>query len=205
MNTGNANDWLTPPQEAAEDVVSVREAARAVGVTVAVLAAWIAGGQLTAQAASHGRRVSLAAVRALRPPHDPQIPAEALLVSDAARVVGVSRERIMSWTRRGLLPSWQGRHGCLVREADVHALAQQRAVPAAAAGTDPVPPAALLLIGDAARLTGVSRGCLYTWVKKGLVPAWPEPGRGRRVRFADVMAQAEQQRRTRSLRPRREP
>jgi len=65
-------------------------------------------------------------VRALSAPLDPKAPPEALLVYGVARALGVSRDRITGWARRGVLPSWQGRHGLLVRIVDARAVAQRQ-------------------------------------------------------------------------------
>jgi len=130
MSTGKADGEQTAGQDAPEDLVTVREAAQAVGVTPQAVRGWINGGRLTAYAQSHpqGRRVSLAAVRALSAPRDPQAPPEAVLVYEVARAVGVPKGRIRVWVRQGLLPRWQSYHGLLVRAADVRALAQKRGV-----------------------------------------------------------------------------
>jgi len=179
------------------DLVSVREAARAVGVTPAAVYQWIKRGQLAVQPSSSGRRVSLAAVQARVPPPAPPGPADAVPIYEALRLTDVTRRHIETWVTQGRLPSWRGRYGPLVRVADVQNLAQQRAMAAAAAGDGtPMPPDALL-IWDVVRLSGVTKSRLYLWMKKGLLPVWPGSGTGRRVRLADVVALAE--------RPEREP
>jgi len=146
------------------------------------------------------RRVSLAAVRALCAPSDPQTPPDARLVYEVAQAVGLDRDRIRVWAQRGLLPSWQGRHGMLVRVADVRALAQ----PPAPEGGPPMPTDARL-IREAVRLAGVSRNQVYSWITRGLLPVWPASGSRRRVRLADVLALAELSRRSLPLTPQREP
>ncbi len=123
---GTADSGQTAGQDAPEDLVSVREAALAVGLTAPALHYWIRQGRLTSQPGPGVRLVSLAAVRALAAPPDLQAPPEAVLVYDVARAVGLSKGRIRSWAERGLLPSWRGRHGLLVRKADVRALAQKQ-------------------------------------------------------------------------------
>jgi len=116
------------PQAVPADLVSVRDAAQAVGLTAPAVHRWIRSGWLTVPPGPGVRRVSLGAVRALCAPSDPQTPPEARLVYDVAQAVGLDRERIRIWAQRGLLPSWQSRHGRLVREADVRALAQKQGV-----------------------------------------------------------------------------
>jgi len=128
MSTGTADGGQTASQDASEDLVSVREAAQAVGLKAPALHYWIRQGRLTSLPGPGVRLVSLSAVRALSAPRDPQAPPEAVLVYDVARAVGLPKDRIRSWARRGLLPAWQSHHGLLVRETDVRALAQQRGV-----------------------------------------------------------------------------
>ncbi len=123
---GTADSGQTAGQDAPEDLVSVLEAAQAVGVMDSTVYGWIKSGRLTASGPRRGRRVSLAALRALCAPLDPQTPPEALLVYDVARTVGLPKGRIRGWARRDLLPSWQSRHGLLVRESDVRAVAQKQ-------------------------------------------------------------------------------
>jgi len=123
---GTADGGQTAGQDAPEDMVSVREAAQVVGLKAPALHYWIRQGRLTSQPGPGVRRVSLAAVRALCAPLDPQTPPEARLVYEVARVVGVPKGRIWIWAQRSLLPSWHGSHGLLVREVDVRALAQKR-------------------------------------------------------------------------------
>ncbi len=127
---GAADGEQTMGQDAPEDLVSVPDAAQAVGVTDSSVQSWIRRGRLTAYAQPfpQGRRVSLAAVRALCAPRDPQAPPEARLAAVAARAVGLLKGRIRVWARQGLLPSWQSHRGLLVRPDDVRALAQKRGV-----------------------------------------------------------------------------
>jgi len=127
---GTADGGQMTPQAAPEDLVSVREAAQAVGVVAGTVHSWVKAGRLTAyaQPSPQGRRVSLAADRALSAPSDPQTPPEARLVYEVARAVGVGKWHLTRWAQRGLLPSWRGPHGLLVREADVRALAQKQGV-----------------------------------------------------------------------------
>ncbi len=86
---GAADDRQTAGQDAPEDLVRVREAAQAAGVTPGAVQSWIRRGLLTASAQPpRGRRVSLAAVRALAEPLDSQTPPEAVLVGTVARAGG---------------------------------------------------------------------------------------------------------------------
>jgi len=126
MSTGKADSEQTAGQQVPEDLVTVWEAAQAVGLTPHAVHRWIRRGWLTVQPGPGMRLVSLTAVRALCAPSDPQTPPEARLVYEVAQAVGMDKERIRIWARRGLLPSWQSRHGRLVLEADVRTLAQQR-------------------------------------------------------------------------------
>jgi len=128
MSVGKADSEQRAPQEAPGDRVIIREAARAVGVTPSAVHTWIKRGRLTVHASPQGGWVSLAAVHALCAPPDPQTPPEARPIYEAARTVGVPRALIASWMRWRLLPTWEGRHGRVVRPADVRALAQQRGV-----------------------------------------------------------------------------
>jgi len=188
---GTAGSGQTAGQDAPEDLVSVREAAQAVGFSPAAVHSWVTAGRLAVPMSSQGRRVSLAAVRALCAPADPQTPPEARLVYEVAQAVRLDRDRIRGWARRGLLPSWHGSHGLLVREVDVRALAQQSgALDSAATAHTPLP-SDFLLISDAARQAGMSRGRLYTWIRHGVAPVWPETGGRSHVRLADVMALVE--------------
>jgi len=113
-------------QDALSDLVTVWEAAQAVGLTAHAVHRWIRSGLLTVQPGPGVRRVSMSAVRALCAPSDPQTPPEARLVYEVAQAVGMDKERIRIWAQRGLLPSWRGRHGLLVRESDVRAVAQKQ-------------------------------------------------------------------------------
>ncbi len=188
---GTADGGQAVGQEAPVDLVSVREAARVAGVTPSTVHAWIKSGRLPAQAAQHGRLVSLSAVHALRAAPDPQAPDEARPVSEVAPAVGVPPWRIAGWLRRGLLPSWRGRYGRLVLVEDVRALAQQRTTRLSAAGAATPMPADALFIRDVVRLSGVTKGRIYAWMRRGLLPFWPGTGTGQRVRLADVLALAE--------------
>jgi len=128
-------------QVAPENLVSVRAAAQAAGVTPAAVYTWIRRGQLAVQSSSSGLRVSLSAVQALVPPPAPPAPADAVAIYEALRLTDVTRRHIETWIRQGRLPSWQGRYGRLVLAEDVQALAQQNAVSAPAAGdSTPLPP-----------------------------------------------------------------
>ncbi len=123
---GTADGEQTAGQDAPEDLVSVREAAQAVGFSVASVNNWIKSGWLTVLPSPQGRWVSMSAVRALRAPPDPQTPPEARQARKVARAVGLPSRYMQAWMGRGLLPSWQSQHGLLVREADVRALAQKQ-------------------------------------------------------------------------------
>jgi len=120
------------PQPGPEDLMTVREAAQAVGLQAGAVRSWIARGMLTVQASRQGsRRVSLAAVQALCVATELQAPEEARLVAEVAELAGVPTPRISVWLRQGLLPNWQSPHGLLVRPADVLALVERsgRALP----------------------------------------------------------------------------
>jgi len=201
VSTGKADGGQTAGQDAPEDLMTVREAAQAAGVTPGSVQSWIRRGLLTTYAQPpQGRQVSLAAVRALAAPLDPQTPPEAVLVGTVARTVGLPPGRIRNWAQRGLLPSWRGPHGLLICEVDVRAVALH-----SAAGGDTPPPSDALLIRDAARLSGLSRDRLYTWTKQGLLPVWRGAEGGQRVRLADVTALAERHGRGLPLHPRGAP
>jgi len=126
MMAGTADGGQTAGQAVPEDLMTVREAAQAVGVTAPAAHHWIRQGRLTSHPGPGVRLVSLAAVRVLCAPRDPQVPPEAVLVYDVARAVGLPKDRIRSWAKRGLLPSWQSHHGLLVCLADVRALAHRQ-------------------------------------------------------------------------------
>ena len=189
-----------------EDLVSVRDAAQAVGATDTTVRTWIARGHLPAYPvlppAPITIQVSLAAVRALTPPRDPQTPPDALPIFAVARAAGVPRALIASWMRWGLLPTWEGRHGALLRVADVRALAEQRGrLPRSdEAGEDavalndssPAAPADLMSVREAARAVGMTPSAVQTWIRRGRLSAQPGP-LGRRVSLADVQAIASQQ------------
>jgi len=174
------------PQAVPADLVRVREAAQAVGLTPSAVHTWVKRGLLTAQPGPGVRRVSLAAALALVPPPDPAAPADAVALYDAIRLTGASRTRIVAWVRQGRLPSWRGPYGRMVRVADVLALAQ----PPAPGGGPPIP-ADARLIREAARQAGVTTDQVYKWVRRGVLPVWPGSGTGRRVRLADVLALVE--------------
>ncbi len=193
------------PQTVPLDLVSVREAAQAIGLTPTTVHSWIQRGRLTVQPGAGVRRVSLAAVRALVAPPDPATPADAGSIYEALRLTDVTRRHIETWARQGRLPSWHGRYGMIVRVADVQNLAQQRAM-AAAAGRESTPlPADARLIREAARLAGLSSDRLYSWIKRGLLPVWSGSRAEQRVRQADVLALADLSRRSLPLTPQREP
>ena len=192
------------PQPVPEDLVSVREAAQALGMSVVTIYSWIRQGRVAVYPGPRGWLISVAAAQPHAPPH-PATPADAVALYEAIRITGAPRHRIVVWVQQGLLLSWRGPHGRLVRVADVQALAQQRAMATAAAGeSTPLPPDALL-IREAARRSGLSRDRLYSWIKRGLLPVWLAPGVGQRVRLADVLALAELSRRSLPLTQQREP
>ncbi len=202
---GMADGGPTEGQDPPEDLVSVREAAQAVGIAPSTVHGWIKSGRLTAQPSLSGRRVSLAAVQSLAAPLGPDTPADAVAIFEVLRLMDVPSHTIVAWVTQGRLPSWHGRYGMLVRVADVQALAQQRAMMTAAAGDGtPLPPDALS-VRDAARLSGLSRERLYMWTKQGLLPVWLAPGGGQRVRLADVTVLAERHGRGLPLQPRGAP
>jgi len=202
---GTAGSGQTAGQDAPEDLVSVREAAQAAGVTPAAMYKWIKSGRITAQPSPSGRRVSLAAVQALVTPPAPPAPADAVAIYEALRLTDVTRRHIETWVTQGRLPSWHGRYGMVVRVADVQNLAQQRAMAAAAAREDTPMPADARLIREAARLAGVDTGRLYSWIKRGLLPVWPGTGSGQRIRLADVVALVERPAHALPPRPERKP
>jgi len=192
------------PQAAPGDLMTVREAAQAVGVMPSTVRSWFRRGRLTAQHGPGVQRVSLAAVQALATPPAPPAPpapADAVAVYEALRHTDVSRSTIAIWLKQGRLPSWPGRYGTVVRVVDVQALAQQRAMTAAAAGDGTPMPHDACLIRDAARLSGLSRDRLYLWTKRGLLPVWLAPGGGQRVRLTDVTVLAERHGRGLPLQP----
>jgi len=114
------------PQEAPEDLVSVREAAQAVGFSITAVNNWIKREMLTAHPSPRGRRVSVSAVRTLCAPPDPQTPADSRPTREVARAVGLPSWRLQAWAGQGLLPSWRTPHRLLVRESDVRAVAQKQ-------------------------------------------------------------------------------
>jgi len=191
MMGGTADGGPIAAQQAPEDLVSVREAAQAVGVSPDAVQAWIKRGRLTVQPSPSGRRVSLAAVRALVAPPDPHAPADAVAIYEALRLTDVTRRNIETWVTQGRLPRWRGRYGPLVRVGDVQALAQQRAMTVVVAGDGTPLPADALSIRDVGRLSDVTKSRIYMWMKKGLLPVWPGSGTGQRVRLADVTVLAE--------------
>ncbi len=179
------------PQAAPGDLMTVREAAQAVGVSADAVQAWIRRGRLTAQSDPGVRRVSLAAVQALVTLSAPHTPADAVAIYEALRHTDVSRSIILTWVKQGRLSTWRGRYGTVVRVADVQALAQQRATWLSAAGEATPMPADALFIRDVVRLSGVAKSRIYTWMRRSLLPVWPGTGSGQRVRLADVVALAE--------------
>jgi len=176
------------PQEVPEDLMTVREAAPAVGVSPDAVQAWIRRGQLTAQPGPGVRLVSLAAVQALVALPAPHTPADAVAIYEALRHTDVSRSIILTWVKQGRLSTWRGRYGRLVLVEDVRALAQQRTTRLSAAGEATPMPADALFIRDVVRLSGVTKSRIYTWLRRGLLPVWPGSGSGQRVRLADVLA-----------------
>jgi len=114
------------PSPAPMDLVSVRAAAKAVGVTMTVVEGCIDRGRVTVHPSPSGRRVSLAAVGALCALLDAQMPPEAHTLDEVARAVRLASWHIVLWVQQGLLPSWRGPRGLLVCEGDVRALAKKR-------------------------------------------------------------------------------
>jgi len=204
MSAGRADTDQTADQTP-EDLVRVRDAAQAVGVTDATVRTWIARGHLPAYPmlppAPISIQVSLAAVRALRPPRDPQTPPDALPIFAVARATGVPRALIASWMRWSLLSTWEGRHGALLRVADVRALAEQRGRlrrsdevgedAVARNDTRPAAPADVMSVREAARAVGMTPSAVQTWIRRGRLSAQPGP-LGRQVSLADVQAIASQ-------------
>jgi len=188
---GTADGGQTAGQGAPEDLMSVREAAQAVGFTPPTVQLWIRSGRLIAQPSPRGRRVSLAAVRAVCAPCDPQTPPEARLVYEVAQAARVDKDRIRIWVRQGLLPSWSGPHGMLVREADVRAVAQQQAEARRRArdrNDSPQPgPEALVSVREAAHAVGLTPGVVHSWIARGMLPVRASR-QGRRVSLSAVHA-----------------
>jgi len=188
---GTADGGQTVGQDAPENLVSVREAAQAVGFTPPTVQLWIRSGRLIAQPSPRGRRVSLAAVRAVCAPCDPQTPPEARLVYEVAQAARVDRERIRIWVRQGLLPSWSGPHGMLVREADVRAVAQQQTKARRRAldrNDSPQPgPEDLVSVREAAHEVGLTPGAVRSWIARGML-AVRASRQGRRVSLSAVHA-----------------
>ncbi len=193
------------PQAVPADLVSVREAARVAGVMPSTVHSWVKRGRLTAQPGTGVRLVSQAAVQALVPPPDPQVPADAVAIYEVLRLTDVTRRHIETWVTQGRLSSWHGRYGMVVRVVDVQNLAQQRAMMTAAAREDTPMPADVLSIRDVGRLCGVTESRIYNWIKRGLLPVWPGTGSGQRIRLADVLALVERPDRALPPRPKREP
>ncbi len=193
------------PQAAPGDLMTVREAAQAVGVSADAVHAWIRRGRLTAQSGPGVCRVSLAAVQALVTLPAPHTPADAVAIYEALRHTDVSRSIILTWVKQGRLSTWRGRYGTVVRVADVQALAQQRATWLSAAGEATPMPADAVFIRDVVRPSGVAKSRIYTWMRRGLLPVWPGTGTGQRVRLADVLALAELSRRSLPLTLQRAP
>ncbi len=190
----NDSSQVTPA-----DLVTVREAAQALAISVATIYSWIRQERVAVYPGPRGWLISVAAAQALAAPPDPAAPADAVALYEAIRITGASRHRIVVWVKQGLLLSWRGPHGRLVRVADVRALAQR---PAVADGL-PMPPDARL-IREAARHAGVDTSRLYSWITRGLLPVWPGTGTGQRVRLADVLALVERPDRALPPRPERE-
>ncbi len=119
-------------QQAPDDLVFVKEAARDTGIPFSQLYRRIKHGELAAQKTPRGLVVSLSAVRRLVAADTSTAPLPALSGADAtdwmpvlqaAMVAGVSRATLHWWVRKGLIPTQQGRYGTLVRPGDVRALA----------------------------------------------------------------------------------
>ncbi len=186
MSTGKADGGQMEAQDAPDDLVSVPEAARTSGVRVETLYSWIRQGRVAVYPGRCGRLVSLTAVRVLVSLHDSDVPADAIPLTDALRLTGVTRRDLVTWLKRERLPRWHGRRGRLVRVADMRALAEH-----VAAGGDTLMSPDALLSREAARLSGLTGDRLYTWTRRGLLPAWRKAEGGQRVRLADVTALAE--------------
>ncbi len=120
------------PQQASDDLVLVKEAARDTEILISWIYRWIKRGELAAQKTPSGLVVSLSAVRRLVAADTSTAPLPALSGADAtdwmpvlqaAMVAGVSRATLHWWVRKGLIPTQRGRYGTLVRPGDVRALA----------------------------------------------------------------------------------
>ncbi len=106
-------------QVAPADLVTVREAAQALGISVATISSWIRQGRVAVSPGPRGWLISVAAAQALAAPPHPATPADAVALYEAIRITGASPHRIVVWVKQGLLLSWRGPHGRLVRVADV--------------------------------------------------------------------------------------
>ena len=201
---GTADGGQTVGQDAPEDLVSVREAAQAVGVAPSTVHGWIKSGRLTVQPGVGVRRVSVAAAQALIAPPDPATPADAVAIYEVLRLTDVSRRTIVAWVKKGRLPSWPGRYGMLVRVADVRTVAQQLGALDSTTGEAMLLPPDSLPIREAALQAGVIRASLYNWGRQGLLSVWSGTESGQRVSQADVVALAQRSDRALPSRPERE-
>jgi DNA-binding transcriptional MerR regulator len=119
------------------DLVTVDEAAQLAGVSPVTVQRWVARGYVPTQPHTHGRLVSLVAVRALAaagvaracpsaaPRELPDDDAEYVLPSIAARATDVPLYTVRYWQRTGKVASRPSRYGRQARLADVQALAAQ--------------------------------------------------------------------------------
>ncbi len=126
------------PQQASDDLVLVKEAARDTEILISWIYRWIKHGELAAQKTPGGQVVSLTAVRRLVAADTSTAPLPAFSEADAtewlpvlqaAIVACVSRATLNRWVRKGLLPTQRGRHGTLVRPEDVQAMGMRYARP----------------------------------------------------------------------------
>jgi len=112
---GTADSGQAVGPAAPEDLVSVCEAAQAVGLRPGAVHAWVTRGRLPAHPSRHGRQVSLDAVRALSLPPDP----EARPACEVARALRLANWHITSgYGRAGsrsgkaTMGGWSGKTMC---------------------------------------------------------------------------------------------
>jgi len=130
-----------PDAHAPADAVAIYEALRHTDVTRRNIETWVTQGWLPSWRGRYGPLVRVADVQALAQQRamtvvvagdGTPLPPDSLSVRDAARQVGVTKGRLYTWGKQGLLPVWLvPRSGQRVRLADVQALAERhgRGVP----------------------------------------------------------------------------
>ncbi len=111
-----------------------------------------------------------------------QAPSDLAPIREAAQAVGVTPSAVHSWVKKGRLTVQIGPAGHRVSRVAVHALC---------APPDPKTPPEARPIYKVARMVGVSRALVASWMKWGLLPAW-EGRHGKLARPADVRALAQQ-------------